>query len=76
MIDRKPDRPFSEDPYSDLPYDSEAHPKRRVRLPEITLGVLCADAQADGVPCFQLGRDCETCEKAYRSWADVNPTRE
>jgi hypothetical protein len=25
---------------------------------------LCEQAQADGVPCFELGRDCEICEHA------------
>ena len=25
---------------------------------------LCAQAQADGVPCAELGRKCEECEKA------------
>jgi hypothetical protein len=29
-------------------------------------GALCAEAQADGVPCTELGRDCECCEKAVR----------
>lgn len=24
----------------------------------------CAEAQADGVPCTELGRECETCERA------------
>lgn len=24
----------------------------------------CGEAQADGVPCDELGRDCEDCEKA------------
>ncbi len=27
-------------------------------------GALCAEAQADGVPCFEIGRDCDTCERA------------
>ena len=27
-------------------------------------GALCAEAQADGVPCTELGRDCEVCELA------------
>ena len=27
-------------------------------------GAGCAEAQADGVPCTTLGRDCEECEKA------------
>ena len=26
---------------------------------------LCAEAQADGVPCTELGRRCETCERGY-----------
>lgn len=25
---------------------------------------LCGEAQADGVPCYELGRKCETCERA------------
>jgi hypothetical protein len=25
----------------------------------------CAQAQADGVPCPEIGRDCEECEKAF-----------
>lgn len=28
------------------------------------LGVPCAEAQADGVPCDVIGADCETCERA------------
>jgi hypothetical protein len=27
-------------------------------------GALCPEAQADGVPCTELGRDCEICERA------------
>jgi hypothetical protein len=27
-------------------------------------GALCPEAQADGVPCTEKGRDCETCERA------------
>ena len=29
---------------------------------------LCAEAQADGVPCCELGRSCTTCEKAMAAW--------
>jgi hypothetical protein len=29
-------------------------------------GALCPEAQADGVPCTEIGRDCEQCEKALR----------
>ncbi len=27
-------------------------------------GALCAEAQADGVPCTELGKICEECERA------------
>ena len=30
----------------------------------LPLGVCCAEAQADGVPCPEPGRDCLTCEEA------------
>ena len=30
------------------------------------LGVFCIEAQADGVPCYELGIECETCERAWR----------
>jgi hypothetical protein len=70
MIDRRTDRPYSDDPYSDLPCDS--HRDRRAgQEARAAGGPMCADAQADGVPCYELGRDCETCEKAYTSWVDA-----
>jgi hypothetical protein len=25
---------------------------------------LCDEAQADGVPCYESGRQCDTCERA------------
>lgn len=31
-------------------------------------GVPCMEAQADGVPCFELGRECEECEEAYEAF--------
>jgi len=31
-------------------------------------GALCAEAQADGVPCTDVGRSCETCERALADW--------
>jgi hypothetical protein len=37
------------------------------------LGVLCPEAQADGVPCAELGRDCEICGKAYRPSEEETP---
>lgn len=30
----------------------------------LPLGVCCAEAQADGVPCAELGRDCLECPEA------------
>ena len=30
----------------------------------MALGVCCAEAQADGVPCAELGRDCLRCGRA------------
>lgn len=30
----------------------------------LPLGVCCAEAQADGVPCHELGRDCLECARA------------
>lgn len=34
--------------------------KRKIRL---HLAACCPEAQADGVPCTELGRDCEQCER-------------
>ncbi len=75
MIDPKQDRPFSDDPYSDLPCDSAPHSRREHHARDEALGALCAEAQADGVPCYELGRDCEMCERAYLSWADAKSDR-
>ncbi len=33
-------------------------------------GVPCAQAQADGAPCFELGHDCAECEEAFTSWLE------
>jgi hypothetical protein len=44
-----------------------AKPVKRKRRPdevESGPGALCPEAQADGVPCTELGRECETCAKA------------
>lgn len=30
----------------------------------LPLGVCCAEAQADGVPCHELGSDCLVCDRA------------
>jgi len=39
------------------------HPPERKPVP-IQLAACCPEAQADGVPCTELGRDCEQCERA------------
>jgi len=36
----------------------ETKPSKPVNWP------LCAEAQADGVPCYELGKDCDVCGKA------------
>ena len=74
MIDRRTDRPYSDDPYSDVPCDSTRDLRVGASAGK-TGGPLCAEAQADGVPCYELGRDCETCERASLSWADAEPDR-
>jgi len=73
MIEPSERRPFSEAPYSDVPYRSGTHRAPKGQPGEGRGGPLCADAQADGVPCFELGRECETCEKAYTSWVEDEP---
>ena len=45
------------------------------------LGTLCAEAQADGVPCSESGRDCEKCDRAQKriremSFRVVHPRRQ
>jgi hypothetical protein len=74
MIDRRTDRPYSDDPYSDVPCDGNQDLRGRAESVRKAVGPLCAEAQADGVPCYELGRDCQTCERASLSWADVQPT--
>jgi hypothetical protein len=32
---------------------------------------LCAEAQGDGVPCTELGRQCETCAVAVRAMREA-----
>ena len=33
-------------------------------------GVPCQQAQADGAPCFELGRDCAECEEGFEAWLE------
>ena len=37
--------------------------------PELGLGVLCREAQADGVPCDQLAVPCAECARGRRALA-------
>jgi hypothetical protein len=66
-------RPFSDHPYSDLPTGARRGARPRAQLREHGCGALCPEAQADGVPCFELGRRCETCEHAYGWVLDEAP---
>jgi hypothetical protein len=34
---------------------------------------LCAEAQADGVPCSDVGRSCDVCERAVGQSAGAQP---
>ena len=43
---------------------------------ETGLGVPCGEAQADGVPCFELDRDCSVCEEAYQAWLEFRRRKE
>jgi len=49
--------------------DGMGHESALQKRAEMSPGPLCAEAQADGVPCTELGRDCETCERAVRGSA-------
>ena len=44
--------------------DDPHRPQRHADVPA-GLGTLCAEAQADGVPCIALGIDCAVCERAH-----------
>jgi len=37
---------------------------------------MCPEAQADGVPCPELGRSCEVCERALRRAGGADPSEE
>ena len=43
----------------------EPSPSKRPKEVQLDQAGLCAEAQADGVPCTELGRQCEVCEVAY-----------
>ena len=45
--------------------DDKKKEKDREQAPlEPGTGALCPESQADGVPCDELGRDCEDCGNA------------
>jgi len=50
--------------------------RTRKTAQERGLGVLCPEAQADGVPCTELGRDCEICGMAAPRPAPVSTEEE
>ena len=54
----------------DQPDRSRSAPQR-VASPATGLGVPCCEAQADGVPCPELGTHCADCERAQQH----RPTR-
>ena len=37
---------------------------KRLFSPDLHQSGLCSEAQADGVPCQELGRECHVCERA------------
>ncbi len=37
------------------------------------LSACCPEAQADGVPCTELGRNCESCGRAFTEAAEAEP---
>ena len=49
-------------------------PGPAARAPEPGLGVLCREAQADGVPCDDVAAYCYECERRRRLSAPQPPT--
>ena len=45
----------------------DSKPEESPTTPSWDQSGLCAEAQADGVPCTELGRKCEVCEHAMQS---------
>lgn len=39
-------------------------PPAKRSIPGSVLSACCPEAQADGVPCTELGRNCESCRRA------------
>jgi len=40
------------------------------------MGIPCADAQADGIPCTELGKECEECERYVAEDAEADTTQQ
>ncbi len=40
------------------------HSDDKTRQEDRDLTGLCEEAQADGVPCYEVGRECDTCGRA------------
>lgn len=52
-------------------------PPAKRSIPMRVLAACCPEAQADGVPCTELGRNCESCRRAVGTAApEPAPERE
>ncbi len=51
------------------------HSDDKTRQEDRDLTGLCEEAQADGVPCFEAGRQCDTCGRARPEEAPPAPRR-
>lgn len=49
-------------------------PPAKRSIPLRVLSACCPEAQADGVPCTELGRNCESCERAVKAAAAQGPS--
>ncbi len=48
--------------------NEKAGEQKQAKKKKSGLGVLCSQAQADGIPCEELDFDCEHCDHA--DWKD------
>ena len=48
-------------------------PPAKRSIPLRVLSACCPEAQADGVPCTELGRNCESCERAVTAATAQGP---
>lgn len=54
-------------------HDTEPDRQDALQPPRAGTGALCAQAQADGVPCTELGMDCEICGRARPQHDEPQP---